>query len=418
MTRGERLAPLDPKTPVLVAVGLVFFLFAVLLNSVGPVIMQAIASFGVTKTQASLVEGVKDLSIAFSSFFVALVLPRLGYRRGIVISLLAVAAACAAVPLLGAFWAVRLLFLVVGMAFALVKTGVYVIVGITSSARRSHASVTSTLEGVFMLGVVSSFWLFGLFIDPRAPSSTFWLNVYWCLAVAALFLAVLIALAPLDENSAKVDDVPLGNGLLAMPRLLANPLVAVFLACAFLDVLVEQSLNSWLPMFNREVLKLSPTPAVLVASLYPASVAAGRLGAGVILKRIPWIWLVIAGLLAAGAVLAGVMPLMVAALGPARGSALPLVAFLVPAVGLMVAPIYPVLCSSVLSALPLTSQSSMTALILIASALGGTLGSLVTGRVFAVLDGKTAFAGIVVPMFVLATFALWFDRLLKRAAST
>ena len=68
---------------------LTFFLFALLLNSVGPVILQSIQSFGVSKADASLLEGLKDLPIAFASFFVGSLLPQIGYRRATVTGLVA-----------------------------------------------------------------------------------------------------------------------------------------------------------------------------------------------------------------------------------------------------------------------------------------------------------------------------------------
>ncbi len=55
--------------------------FAILLNSVGTVILQSIYTFGVDKPQASLLELFKDLPIAITSFLVASFLPLLGYRR-------------------------------------------------------------------------------------------------------------------------------------------------------------------------------------------------------------------------------------------------------------------------------------------------------------------------------------------------
>ncbi len=410
----------DRRLRVLLPFALTFFLFALLLNSVGPVILQSIQSFGVSKTDASLLEGFKDLPIAFASFFVGALLPRIGYRRATVASLIAVALACAATPMVGAFWMLKLLFVAVGVAFAAVKTSIYVIVGLVTDGPRSHASVTSTLEGVFMLGVLSSFWLFSLFIDPRAPHSTHWLQVYPWLAGAAAVVALIVALSPLDERSALAQDASSSGLALAMPRLLTEPFVLAFLACAFLDVLVEQSINSWLPTFNREVLSLSSTLAVQLASLYAVGIAAGRLAAGLILRRAAWVWVVGLGLVVSGLVMGGV----IAIIGPVRmGLAagwrdLPPTAYALPMVGLLLAPIYPTLCSAVLSALPPARHSAMTGLILISSALGGTLGSAITGRVFAALSGKVAFLAIIPSMLGLLIAALIFDASLKRMRST
>jgi FHS family glucose/mannose:H+ symporter-like MFS transporter len=63
---------------MIAALALIYMVFAILLNSVGPVILQSISTFGVDKPQASLLELFKDLPIAITSFLVASFLPLLG----------------------------------------------------------------------------------------------------------------------------------------------------------------------------------------------------------------------------------------------------------------------------------------------------------------------------------------------------
>ncbi len=48
-----------------------YFVFAILLNSVGIVIAKSINVYGVVESDASLLEAFKDLPIAFVSFLVA-----------------------------------------------------------------------------------------------------------------------------------------------------------------------------------------------------------------------------------------------------------------------------------------------------------------------------------------------------------
>ena len=60
-----------PRFITITAIAACYFVFAILLNSVGTVILQSINSFDISKTEASTLEGFKDLSIAFVSFFVA-----------------------------------------------------------------------------------------------------------------------------------------------------------------------------------------------------------------------------------------------------------------------------------------------------------------------------------------------------------
>ena len=48
---------------VIAAIAISYYVFAILLNSVGTVILQSINSFDISKPQASTLEGFKDLSI-------------------------------------------------------------------------------------------------------------------------------------------------------------------------------------------------------------------------------------------------------------------------------------------------------------------------------------------------------------------
>ena len=107
------------------AIAASYFVFAILLNSVGTVILQSIHSFDISKPQASTLEGFKDLSIAFVSFFVASVIPRIGYKVALLVGLAIVAIACIFTPLVGGVLVIKLLFACIGASFALVKVSVY-----------------------------------------------------------------------------------------------------------------------------------------------------------------------------------------------------------------------------------------------------------------------------------------------------
>ena len=89
------------------ALALIFIVFAMLLNSVGTVMLQSMATFGVDKAAAVALERYKDLTIAFVSFLVASFLPLLGYRRAMMLALVIVGAACIAMPLYPSFITTR-----------------------------------------------------------------------------------------------------------------------------------------------------------------------------------------------------------------------------------------------------------------------------------------------------------------------
>src|SRR5689334_4713294 len=98
-----------------------YFVFAILLNSVGILILKSQNRYGVDEVAASSLEAFKDLSIAFVSFLVGSFLPRLGYKRGMLLALALVFFGCLGMYWGNSFTAVQLLFACVGISFAVVK---------------------------------------------------------------------------------------------------------------------------------------------------------------------------------------------------------------------------------------------------------------------------------------------------------
>ena len=158
-------------------------------------------------------------------------------------------------------------FATVGVSFALVKVAVYSSIGLLTDDAKAHAALTSTVEGWFMVGILGSAWLFAAFINADAPGDPVWLDVYWVLAGLCIAVVVLLATCTLDERAAQ-DGHAAGESFIDMFRLLALPLVVVFLVSAFLYVLMEQAINTWLPTFNREILHLPTTLSVQAAGIF------------------------------------------------------------------------------------------------------------------------------------------------------
>ena len=406
---------------MIVALALIYMIFAILLNSVGTVILQSMATFGIDKPEASSLERYKDLSIAFTSFLVASFLPLLGYRRSMMLALAIVGVACMLMPIYPTFLTTRLLFACVGISFALAKVGVYSSIGLLTADRTAHSRLTNTIEGLFMVGVLAGNWIFSAYVDPAHPGDPVWFNVYWLLAGMCAAVIALLATSKLDESAAHSKETNSFIGSLReMLRLFLLPLVYVFLASAFLYVLIEQSFGTWLPTFNNEILKLPNTMSIQFASILAGMTALGRIGAGFLLKRVPWYVLLNVCVIAMGALVILVLPLArdVVARPDVGWFNAPIAAYLIPLIGLLMAPIYPVINSVALSSLPKPMHAAMTGLIVVFSALGGTLGSYITARVFAGFDGIHAFYFSLVPMALVLITLFFFKREADRAGAS
>jgi MFS transporter, FHS family, glucose/mannose:H+ symporter len=202
-----------------------------------------------------------------------------------------------------------------------------------------------------------------------------------------------------------------------MFTLFAYPLVISFILCAFFYVLLEQSIMSWLPTFNNDVLKLNKILSIQMASILAASIALGRFLAGIVLKRLNWMLVMISCLLLAGGLVYFSMPVIQNFIDSYKGSGItqlkdvPLIAFVFPLIGLLLAPIYPAINSVILSSLPKPKHGLMSGLIILFSALGGSAGSLITGNIFQHYGGKTAFYFSLIPISILIVGLLVFNRL-------
>lgn len=416
---NHRRVEVMSRYAIITAIAACYFVFAILLNSVGTVILQSIDSLGVSKPQASTLEGFKDLSIAIFSFVVASFIPRVGYKIALLTGVMIVGIACLITPLIADFWMIKVLFAAIGISFALVKVSVYSIVGQLTNSTSQHSSLLNTVEGIFMLGSLTGYWMFSLYIDANNPLSLDWLNVYYPLAGLCCLAIVLVLFSPIANAEIAVIKRGAIDNFMDMLKMSYQPLVLIFIMSIFLYVLIEQSIGSWLPTFNNEVLNLPTDISVQMASIFAGSLALGRLLAGQVLRFVNWylflnicLIIMIINILLTLPLTHDVSNMQITNIVDA-----PFVAYLLPLIGLVMAPIYPILNSVMLSNLAKEKQASMTGLIVVFSALGGTTGSLITGFVFGSMGGQQAFYLSVVPMvFLLAT--LYFFRRLSHANTT
>ena len=391
-----------------------YFVFAILLNSVGIVISKSINVYFVTESQASVLEAFKDLPIAIVSFFIASFLPRFGYKKGMLVGLAIVFFGCLQMVFGNAFLYTKILFLSIGVSFAIIKLSVYSLIGIITNSKKEHAALMSSIEGFFMVGIAFAYILFPAFYSDDVNS---WLNVYYvlCLLIAISFVFLLFSKVEYQvESSAST----LKEDLIQSVKLIIVPLVLVFIVSAFLFVMIEQGIMTWLPRFNEKIFLFSENLSVQMAVIFALSLALGRFIAGFLTKRMSWVYLVIICIVISGGILLGVLPQLsenIETLTIIENTTdVPVLGFILPLIGLFIAPIYPLLNSTVLSSLPKSLHSPMSGLIIIFSALGGTIGSRVIGELFESIGGANAFYFLLIPMSLLIVFVLLIDRMSKK----
>ena len=391
---------------------LIYFVFAALLNSVGILVERSQEVYGVLKADAAILEPFKDLSIALVSFIIGSFLPKIGYKKGMLISLAAVFLGCIGMYFGNSFWAVKILFATVGMSFAIVKVAVYALIGFVTDSKKSHSRLMSLVETVFMLGIIFMYVVFPLFFDDHDENA--WLRGYLLMAVIIAVSFIIILFSKFDievqltGNSLKED---LNN----MFKLFLNPLVWTFAIFAFFYVMTEQGIMTWLPTFNKETLNLVPKLATQMAVILMISYTVGRFITGIIVKYVNWIYIAVTGLILAATLVLIVLP-MAQNLGEIevnKFADLPLVSFLFPLIGLFLAPLYPLVNSTILSAVEKEHHSPLAGLIVFFSAIGGTSGSLIIGYMFDKFGGDKVFYLSLIPMAIILISLIRLNSLAK-----
>ena len=394
-----------------------YFVFAILLNSVGILIQKSINTYHVDELKASSLEAFKDLSIAFVSFLVGSFLPRLGFKKGMLIALALVFAGCIGMYFGNSFTAVRILFACVGISFAVIKVSVYSMIGLITNNDKEHKSVLTSIESFFMIGIATGFVVFPLFYSDTDPDA--WLRIYLLLAVL-IAISFFILLFSNFKLNYQVPGSSVREDFIEMIKLLKRPLVLVFAVAAFMYVMMEQGIMSWLPTFNEKVLHLPERTSVYMAIILMLSIALGRYVSSLLVKRVHWLVILATCLIGAALMVLFVLP-QTQHLQPKEILTLkdvPVIAYVFPLIGFFLAPIYPLVNSFVLSATEKMFHSPMASLLVFFSAVGGTLGSRLVGYLFKNIGGQKAFYFSLIPMTVLMICLFFFYRIQKKTSTS
>lgn len=379
-----------------------YALLSLLLNSVGIVILQVVSRHLATITAAGWLEAFKDGSILITSFIVGSYIPNFGYKRSMLFAIVLEGLACLYMALDPSFIGARIFFVLLGMSFAIIKVSLYSTVGLITFAEKEHASLISLLEGGFMLGTFITFFIFGAFVDRHN-----WQHVYWILMCLCVIGFAFLCISPLDESQHNK-----ANGSLSILHhfkqfwyFLFTNFFFLFAAAIFCYVFVEQGINTWLPTYNHSVFFISKDLSSYLTSLLPIGLALGRFGGGYVFRKITGKQMMLICL--TGALLTLAFLEYQAAHQTTQHQQItswlhiPFSAYAVVLLGLFMGPLYPAICSRLLNLFEQQYHASVTILIILFSALGGTIGSRLIAALFAYDGGLSAFRLPLIPIILL-----------------
>lgn len=395
---------------------LIYFVFAALLNSVGILVERSQEMYEVGKEAAAFLEPFKDISIAVVAFLVGSFLPKLGYKKGMMLSLAIIFFGCLGMYYANSFWAVKILFACTGLSFAVAKVAVYALIGYVTDSKDAHSSLLSFIETIFMVGIIFMYVVFPLFYDD-ANDKDAWLRGYLLMAAVIAVAFIIISFSRFDIE-VEQKETTIGEDFTAMLALFAKPVIWIFAAFAFFYVMTEQGIMTWLPTFNKEALNIDSKLASQIAVLLMVFITLGRFLTGIFVKKINWFYIAAGAVIAAGIIVLVVLPLAQTASGELVENLadIPIAGFLFPLIGLFLAPLYPLVSSRVLSSVPKENHSALAGILTFSSAIGGTFGSLLIGFLFDSMGGSKVFYLSLIPLTILLFVLFGLNRLTKENA--
>ncbi len=105
--------------------------------------------------------------------------------------------ACLYMQIGNSFYAAKVLFASIGVAFALIKVSVYSMIGLVTDTEQEYNSLMNSIEGVFMRGITLAYFLFSAFNSKTDVDA--WLNVYLLLASLAILSNMFLFFTSIND---------------------------------------------------------------------------------------------------------------------------------------------------------------------------------------------------------------------------
>ena len=260
---------------------LMFFMFAMTTDSVGLIIQQVIAEFGLSLKKAGALHYGSMAGIAGAGLFLGFLADRIGRKRSILLGLALFGTASCVVPLTHTFAAVLVLITLSGVAIGLFKSAALALVADISSSTNELTSTMNMVEGFFGIGSIVGPAVLSLLLE-RGVS---W---RWLYAFAGALCLLLIVIAAKARYPADAQTIGAPRNMRSTVRLLTNPYALGFSAAAFAYVAVECAIYVWMPTLLADYHGRWQALAVAALPTFFVLRALGRFIGAWLLRHFDW----------------------------------------------------------------------------------------------------------------------------------
>lgn len=348
---------------------LTFFIFSMVLNCMGIVILQ-LSQENIGYDKLGFLESFKDLPIAFISLFAVNFISKTGTKRSLILALSIVGICSFILPFVQVFWFYKLWFAIIGACFAIGKICVYGIVRNNITEEKSLAKTMNTVEASFMIGIFVVNVGFGWLIASEYSE-------YWKFGFIFISLISLITIYLFSKIKIVEADKNLKTNIIANLISFKKTSVILFFAVIFFIVFTEQSFNSWLPAFYKNHLKVNSFFAIQASSMLALFSYFGRIITANIIQRFSLMKYFICCLVCIISLLS-----IIFAIQFFGSSDSGILLYLFPVIGFFLSPLYPLINSKMISKIDNQKINTFTSMIVIFSSLGSSVSSILMSLLF------------------------------------
>jgi len=356
------------KNKIKLPLMLSFLIFSMLLNSMGVIILQL--SEKVSYKGLGVLESFKDIPMAIVSLFCVNLIAKTGNKNALIFSLLFILVSCIALPLVDTFWFFKIWLSIVGVSFALAKISVFSI--IKNNFKDEHlSSAISSVDASFMIGIFFVNIGFGTLLT--SSYAEYWKFGFWVIALLSIITLLMLRSAKIDEETNSNTEKKFGEW-----KFFLTPKIIYFFIIVFFMVFVEQSFNSWLPSFFKNNLKINSYFALQASAFLALFSFFGRLITSRLILRFHWFPFVLICLCIVFSILIICQVLISYFYNDYKF----LLIFIMPMIGLFLAPLFPLYNSEILNKVPKEKTHLLVSIVVICSSLGSSVGSLYMAVIF------------------------------------
>jgi len=382
------------STNIALPLRLTFFIFSMVLNCMGIVILQ-LSQENIGYDKLGFLEAFKDLPIAFISLFAVNFISKVGAKKSLILALIIVGICSFILPFVEVFWFYKLWFAIIGTCFAIGKICVYGIIRNNITVEKSLAKTMNNVEASFMIGIFVVNVGFGWLI--ASEYSDYWKFGFMFISVVSLITIYLLSKITIIEA-----DKNLENNIFSSLISFRKTSVILFFFVIFFIVLTEQSFNSWLPTYYRNHLKVNSFFAIQASSMLAMFSYIGRIITANVIQRFSLVKYFTFCLLSIMFLLSLIFGIQYFGSDQSEISL-----YLFPIIGLFLSPLYPLINSKMISQIESQKINTFTSLIVIFSSLGSSVSSITMSLLFEnqILTFYSLYIlGAVLIIFCLSTF--------------